>query len=171
MPLLPRVLCGRSSLRASVWNVLPQGSYVKARPSVAFRLADRGRWPCACRGTGGAHTCRTRYRRGLACSAGAACPPTPRRSLRSVVVRMVLYCRAVCCRAPGAGACSLPCAPVLALTPGSKTCCTAPGRDAAGCCGIFGFLPPSRASSILADQGHVKGEPIACNGEGAGAQP
>jgi hypothetical protein len=27
----------------------------------------------------------------------------------------------------------------------------------AGCCGIFGFLPPSRASSILAEQGHVKG--------------
>ena len=42
-----------------------------------------GRRPCACRGTGDVHACRTRRRRGLAGSAGAACPPTPRASLRS----------------------------------------------------------------------------------------
>ena len=31
-------------------------------------------------------------------------------------------------------------------------CSASPGRDAAGCCGICVFLPPSRASSILADK-------------------
>jgi hypothetical protein len=45
----------------------------------------------------------------------------------------------VCCSGAPAGACAPPCAPVPALTPGSKTCGTAPGRDAAGCCGICGF--------------------------------
>jgi hypothetical protein len=35
---------------------------------------------------------------------------------------------------------------------GSKTCGTAPGRDAAGCCGIFLFLPPSCAVPILVDE-------------------
>jgi hypothetical protein len=38
-------------------------------------LADRGRRPCAYRGTGGAHACLTRSRRELVGSAGAACPP------------------------------------------------------------------------------------------------
>ena len=52
-------------------------------------------------------------------------PHTPRRSLRSAVGRTVFDCRAVCCRAPGAGACSLPCAP--ALTPGSTQLWPAPG--------------------------------------------
>ena len=51
---------------------------------------------------------RTRHGRGLACSVVAACPHTPRRSLRSAVGRTVFDCRAVCCRAPGAGACSFP---------------------------------------------------------------
>src|SRR6266545_6658845 len=46
---------------------------------------------CACRGTGGAHACRTRRGRGLANRVGAACPHTPRRSLRSAVGRMVFY--------------------------------------------------------------------------------
>jgi hypothetical protein len=32
VPLLPRVLCGPSSLLASVCTVMPQGSCVKARP-------------------------------------------------------------------------------------------------------------------------------------------
>jgi hypothetical protein len=48
------------------------------------------------RGTGAVHACRTRCWRGLAGSAGAACPPSPRGSLRSAVGQMVFYCRAVC---------------------------------------------------------------------------
>ena len=51
---------------------------------------------------------RTRHGRGLACSVVAACPHTPRRSLRSAVGRTVFYCRAVCCRAPVAGRVLLP---------------------------------------------------------------
>src|SRR6266487_4598132 len=43
-----------------------------------------------------------------------ACPPTPRRSLRSAVGRTVFYCRAVCGRAPVAGACSFPSPPAVA---------------------------------------------------------
>ena len=39
---------------------------------------------------------------------GATRPHTPRWSLRSAVGRTVFYCRAVCCRAPVAGACSFP---------------------------------------------------------------
>ncbi len=80
----------------------------RGRARQASGLAERGCRPCACRGTGGARACRTRRRRGLACSAGAACPPTPRRSLRSAVGRTVFYCRAVCCRAPVAGRVLLP---------------------------------------------------------------
>ena len=51
--------------------------------------ADLGSRHCACRGTGGARSCLTRRGRGLADIVGAACPPTPRRSLRSVVGRTV----------------------------------------------------------------------------------
>ena len=39
-----------------------------------------------------------------------------------------------------------------------------PGREAAGCCGICVFLPPSRASSILAEKAMSRGR-VACNGE------
>jgi hypothetical protein len=39
---------------------------------------------------------------------------------------------------------------------GSKTCGTAPGREAAGCCGIFLFLPPSCVSPNPGGSGHVK---------------
>jgi hypothetical protein len=39
---------------------------------------------------------RTRHGRGLACSVVAACPHTPRQSLRSAVGRTVFYCQAVC---------------------------------------------------------------------------
>ena len=113
VPLLPRVLCGRSSLLASVWNVMPQGSCVKAWPRSAHQqdgyrglttsegrtrrtrraavLADRSRRRVRVPGTGGARVCRTRRGRGLADRAGATCPPTPRRSLRSVVARMVFH--------------------------------------------------------------------------------
>src|SRR5262249_31983844 len=38
---------------------------------------------------------------------GGSAPPDPCQPKR-IVVRLVFYCRAVCCRAPGAGACSLP---------------------------------------------------------------
>ena len=71
-----------------------------------WRTAVAG--PASCRGTGGVRCCRTRRGRGLAGSVVAACPHTPRRSLRSAVGRTVFYCRAVCCRAPVAGACSFP---------------------------------------------------------------
>src|SRR2546427_2323145 len=74
----------------------------------ASALADHGRRHGACRGTGGAHACRTRRWRGLAASVGARRPHTPRRSLRSVVGRTVFHCRAVCRRAPVASACSFP---------------------------------------------------------------
>jgi hypothetical protein len=104
VPLLPRVLCGRSSLLASVWNVMPQGSCVKAWPRSAHQqdgyrslTTSEGRmaYQAGC-GTGGprshawrvpgpsgAHVCRTRCGRGLACSVEATCPHTPRASLRS----------------------------------------------------------------------------------------
>jgi hypothetical protein len=48
-----------------------------------------------------AHACRTRRRRGLTCSVEATCPHTPRRSLRSVVGRMVFYWPG--CVLPGTG--------------------------------------------------------------------
>jgi len=104
VPLLSQVLCGLSSLLVSVWNVLPPGSCVKAWPCGAHQqdrhrrlAASAGRmayqagrgavgpWSRALGvpGTGAVHACRTRCWRGLAGSAGAACPPTPRQSLRS----------------------------------------------------------------------------------------
>ena len=56
VPHLPRVLCGLSALLTSVWNVMPPGSCVKARP-VGGPLTPRqvvlvagggaGRWPLA----------------------------------------------------------------------------------------------------------------------------
>jgi hypothetical protein len=63
---------------------------------------------CACRGTGCARSCLTRCGRGLACSVGATCPHTPRRSLRSMGGRVVFDCRAVC---------RGPCRPVLPRNP------------------------------------------------------
>ena len=61
---------------------MPEGSCVKARPH-------------------GARACRTRRGRALAGSVVAACPHTPRRSLRSVVGRMVFYWPG--CVRPGTG--------------------------------------------------------------------
>ena len=52
-------------------------------------------------GPGGARACRMRRWRGLAFSVGAACPPTPRRSLRSAVGQMVFYWPG--CVRPGTG--------------------------------------------------------------------
>ena len=85
-------------------NVLPQGSCVKTWPRCMHQLdghcllttsegvwrarqaavlADHGCRPWACGWIDNVHTCRTRCWRGLAASAGAACPPSPRRSLCS----------------------------------------------------------------------------------------
>jgi hypothetical protein len=50
------------------------------------------------------------------------------------------------------------------LSEAEKTCGTAPGREAAGCCGIFLFLPPSRASPILADKAMSRGDPLRAMG-------
>ncbi len=78
----------------------PRGASHQGRHGGARRswvLADRSRRPCACQ-----------TRRGLACSVGAPCPHTPRRSLRSMVGRVVFYCRAVC---------RGPCRPVLPRNP------------------------------------------------------
>jgi hypothetical protein len=60
-------------------------------------IADHGTY----RETGGAHACLTRRWRGLANRVGAACPHTPRRSLRSAVGRMVFYWPG--CGRPGTG--------------------------------------------------------------------
>ena len=67
------------------------------------------------------------------------------------------FLRAVCCSGTPAGAFAPPWPPVPAVAAGSKTCGTAPGREAAGCCGICIFLPPSRASPNPGGSGHVKG--------------
>src|SRR5262249_35375493 len=96
LPYTPsRGLCGLSSLLASVCTVMPQGSCVKAWPRCTHQqdghcllttsegvwcarqaavLADHGRRPFAWRGTANVYACRTRCGRGLAASAGAACP-------------------------------------------------------------------------------------------------
>ena len=102
MPLLPLVLCGLSSLLASVCNVMPQGSCVKAWPRCAHQqdghrslAASAGRRQASggaggprsqalgVPGTGDARACRTRRGRGLAGPRGGNVPPTPRGSLRS----------------------------------------------------------------------------------------
>ncbi len=91
---------------------MPEGSCVKARPRGAHQqdghrglaaskghgagqagLGTGGPRSQALRvsGPGGARSCRMRRWRGLAFSVGAACPPTPRRSLRSAVGQMVFY--------------------------------------------------------------------------------
>jgi hypothetical protein len=72
----------------------------------------------------------------------------------------------VCCSGAPAGACAPPSAPVPAMVPGSKTCCTAPGREAAGCCGIFGFFLLTQRSLIRVS-GCQGGDPLRSNGEGA----
>jgi hypothetical protein len=111
IPLAPHPPRGFCQLLHSPAGRPPRGGSHQGRHGGARRasvLADLGRRHCACRGTGGARSCRTRRGRGLACSVVAACPHTPRRSLRSAVGRTVFYCRAVCCRAPVAGACSFP---------------------------------------------------------------
>jgi len=64
-------------------------------------LANRDCRPCACRGTGGPRACQPRCGRALACSVVAACPHTPRRSLRSAVGQMVFYWPG--CVRPGTG--------------------------------------------------------------------
>src|SRR5207237_9933350 len=55
-------------LECTAAGLLRQGQALQA--SVR---ADRSRRPCACRGTGGARSCRTG--RGLAGSVGTSCPP------------------------------------------------------------------------------------------------
>jgi hypothetical protein len=79
LPLLPLVLCGLSSLLASVWNVMPRGSCVKAWPRCAHQqdgsrglTTSEGR-----RAPSGPQCWRTQCRRGLAGSVGATVPPTP----------------------------------------------------------------------------------------------
>ena len=97
VPLLPLVLCGRSSLLASVWNVMPQGSCVKAWPRGAHQqdgyrglTASEGRMACQAGrgaggprsqalcvpGTGGARACWMRRWRGQA-DRGGNVPPRP----------------------------------------------------------------------------------------------
>jgi hypothetical protein len=53
------------------------------RAKQAAVLADRGRRPCTCRGTGGARACRTRRWRWQVERVVATCPHAPRASLRS----------------------------------------------------------------------------------------
>jgi hypothetical protein len=50
VPLLPLILCGRSSLLVSVCTVMPQGAYVKAWPRCAHPQ-DGHRGPTASEGT------------------------------------------------------------------------------------------------------------------------
>ena len=96
---LPRQ--GPASLRTSGRRAVWPPARAMGRARRASVLADRGRRPCACRGTGGPRACQPRCGRALACSVVAACPHTPRRSLRSVVVRMVFYWPG--CVRPGTG--------------------------------------------------------------------
>jgi hypothetical protein len=105
--LLPLLLCGLSSLLTSVWNVMPRGSCVKGQALQASVLADSGRRPCAYRGTGGAHACRTRRWRRLADRVVARRPHTPA-SRNGVLVDWSFTAGLCAARAPGAGACSLP---------------------------------------------------------------
>jgi hypothetical protein len=66
------------ALHCTAVGLLRQGQGLQA--SV---LADRGRRPCTCRGTGGARVCRTRRWRWQVDRAVATCPHAPRASLRS----------------------------------------------------------------------------------------
>src|SRR5712691_8444033 len=43
------------------------------------------------------------------------------------------------------------------MAAGSKTCCTAPGREAAGCCGIFSFSSSFLRCPNPGGSGHVQG--------------
>jgi len=90
-PHPPREFCQSLRLPAGQppWSGRQRRLYgVPGRPR-CWRTAVAG--PARAGGTGGARACRTRRRRGLAGSVVAACPHTPRRSLRSVVGRMVFY--------------------------------------------------------------------------------
>ena len=68
-----------------------------------------------------------------------------------------VFLRAVCCSGAPAGTCAPPSPPVPAVAAGSKTCCTAPGRDAAGCCGICAFSSSFLRCPNPGGSGHVKG--------------
>jgi len=141
LPLAARTRRAPGQARSPVARYIARFSQVDIRTAWrAAVLADRGRRPCACRGTGDARSCRTR--RGLADSVGAPCPHPPRRSLRSAVGRTVFDCRAVCGRAPVAGAGSFPSPPAVAA--GTMTV-AGPWQPhaAAGCGGVF--LPPQAA--------------------------
>ena len=80
---------------------------VAATRGVTLRPAGRLPWWTSVAGTvragDKAHARAWRDWRGLACSVVAARPHAPRRSLRSGVVRLVFYCRAVCCAGTGSG--------------------------------------------------------------------
>src|SRR5437762_8174210 len=54
---------------------------------------------------------------------------------------------------------------------GKTLCFTIPWPLSGSAAAVCVWLPPSRAAPILADQAMSRGGPIACNGEGAGAQP
>jgi hypothetical protein len=122
-----------------------------ARRNVARSPRSPGAPPCTRSPTILGCTCADRcshgsWSRWRACRVGATRPHAPRRSLRSDVVRLVFYCRAVCCRvasrasAPAqtasgpageaGGRSALPCVPWQPLA-------------AASCCGVF--LPPQEA--------------------------
>jgi hypothetical protein len=129
-----------------------------ARRSVARSPRSPGAPPCTRSPTILGCACADRCSRGSwsrwrACSVGATRPHAPRRSLRSGVVRVVFYCRAVC---------RGPCRPVLPrrlpaflrrLLAGRSAHPPplAAARAAAGCCGVFLLLERPR-NVILAGQ-------------------
>jgi len=102
-------LCGLAFLRAWFRNVMPEVSGVKARPRGAYQqdgphglAASEGvSGGPRCWRAAGARSCPARHGRGLAGSVEATCPHTPRRSLRSVVGRMVFHWRRAVCRRSG----------------------------------------------------------------------
>ena len=70
-------------------------------------------------------------------------------SKTSTVFFQGVFLRAVCCSGAPAGPVLPPAARCLPWLAGSKTLCgTAPGREAAGCCGICVFLPPCAAEPM-----------------------
>ena len=93
-----------------------------------------------------AHARAWRDWRGLACRVVATRPHAPRRSLRSDVVRLVFYCRAVCCRvASKASAPAMAASGPAGEAGGSAALPCVPWQPqaAAGCGGVF--LPPQEA--------------------------
>jgi hypothetical protein len=82
---------GVATLTSRTATVVWQPARAGGRARRASVLADLSRRHGAGRGTEGARACRTRRGRGLADRVGATCPHPPRRSLRSIVERMVFY--------------------------------------------------------------------------------